>query len=107
MWFNFGKGEKEIEGKLVLIDHPTEVWVCYTYNVREQPHHVCYFKKRNQLVMDVYPPLLYSQYPIPTYQKKKAKDLKSMSLWIISLSMPKCQKSKIMKAQMKTSTKNT
>jgi len=74
VWFNFGKGEKEIEGKLVLIDHPREVWVRYTYNVREKPCHVCYFKKRNQLALDAYPPLLYSQYPIPI-KRKKAEDL--------------------------------
>ena len=74
VWFNFGKGEKEIEGRLVLIDHAREVWVRYTYDVREQPRSVCYFKKRNRLPLDVSPPLLYSQYPIPI-KKAKAEDL--------------------------------
>ena len=27
VWFNFGKGEKEIDGQLVVIDHPDNVWV--------------------------------------------------------------------------------
>ena len=74
---NFGKGEKEIEGKLVLIDHPTDVWVHYTYNVREQPHHVCYFKKRNQLALDVYPPFCIHSIPFLS-KEKKAKDLKKL-----------------------------
>ena len=77
VWFNFGKGEKEVKGKLVLVDHPKEVWVRYTYNVREHPRAVCYFKKRNRLALDVSPPCLYSQYPIPI-KKAKAEDLRKL-----------------------------
>lgn len=32
VWFNFGKGEKEVNGKL---DNATEVWVRYTYSVKD------------------------------------------------------------------------
>ena len=45
VWFNFGKGEKEVGGKL-LIEH-RKVWVHCTYNVRESPRHVSFYKKRN------------------------------------------------------------
>ena len=73
VWFNFGKGERETNGKLVLIDHPIEVWVCYTYDVKEQPRRVCYYKKRNW--EELAPaPLLYSQYPIPI-KAAKAEDV--------------------------------
>lgn len=46
VWFNFGKGEKEVGGKL-LIEHRKEVWVRCTYNVRESPRRVSFYKKRN------------------------------------------------------------
>ena len=35
IWFNFGKGEKVIAGKITMVDHPMEVWVRRTYNVME------------------------------------------------------------------------
>ena len=37
VWFNFGKGEKLVEGQLVEIDDPKVVWVRKTYNVKEEP----------------------------------------------------------------------
>lgn len=45
VWFNFGKRGNEIKGKLTLVDHPKEVWVRYTYDVKEHPRRVCYYKK--------------------------------------------------------------
>jgi len=77
VWFNFGTGEKIINDKLVLVDHPMEVWVRYSYDVKEQPRSVCYFKKRNQTALDVFPPHLYSQYPVPI-KKAKAEDLRKL-----------------------------
>lgn len=74
VWFNFGKGERLVNGKLEVIDHPKEVWVRYTYNVREQPRCVSFYKKRNQKSLDVGPLPLYNQYPIPI-KKEKADDL--------------------------------
>lgn len=74
VWFNFGKGEKEVDGKLMLNDHPKEVWVQYTYSVKEQPGRVSFYKKQNQIGLDGPPPALYSQYPIPI-KKEKAQDL--------------------------------
>ena len=47
VWFNFGKGEKEVDGELALFDHPEDVWVRYcTYNLRETPQCVSYCKKK-------------------------------------------------------------
>ena len=46
VWFNFGKGEKEVGGKL-LFEHRKDVWVRFTYNVRENPRCVCFYKQRN------------------------------------------------------------
>ena len=77
VWFNFGKGEKEVDGKLVQCDHPKEVWVRYTYDVKEEPRHVSFFKKRKQENLDTAPPALYSQYPI-AIKKAKAEDLKKL-----------------------------
>ena len=77
VWFNFGKGEKLINNELVMVDHPRKVWVRYTYDVRETPRVVYYFKKNNRLELDESPPLLYSQYPIPI-KKAKAEDLQKL-----------------------------
>ena len=77
VWFNFGKGEKEVDGKMLLCDHPKEVWVRYSYNVRENPRRVSFFKKRHRETLDVAPPILYSLYPIPI-KKAKADDLKKL-----------------------------
>ena len=60
VWFNFGKGEEEVDGRLVVFDHPEDVWVRYTYNVKEKPRCVSYYKKRNQLQLDSFPRLQYS-----------------------------------------------
>ena len=77
VWFNFGKGEKEVDGKLVQFDHSKEVWVRYTYDVKEEPRRVCFLKKRKQESLDTPPPALYSQYPI-AIKKAKAEDLKKL-----------------------------
>ena len=76
VWFNFGTGEKVIDDELVLINHPMEVWVRYSYDVKEQPRSVCYFKKHNQTALDLFPPPLYSQYPKPI--KKAKADLQKL-----------------------------
>ena len=68
IWFNCGKGEIETDGKLVLIDHSNEVWVHYTYNVKEPPRHACYYKRRNMVVIDALP--LYAHSPIPIKKQK-------------------------------------
>ena len=65
-----------MNGKLEVIDHPKEVWVRYTYSVKEQPRRVSFYKKRNQMSLDVAPPPLYCQYPIPI--KEKAEDLQKL-----------------------------
>ena len=33
LWFNFGKGEKMVEGQPVSFEHPSEVWVRHTHDV--------------------------------------------------------------------------
>ena len=77
VWFNFGVGEKEIDGKLVTIEHPRDVWVRYTYNVSENPRCVCYYKKRNQTEVETPPPDLYTVYPIPI-KRAKAEDVQKL-----------------------------
>ena len=37
LWFNFGKGERMLNGKLTTFNHPDEVWVRYTYDMNEDP----------------------------------------------------------------------
>ena len=74
VWFNFGKGEKVIAGKVTMVDHPMEVWVRHTYDVMETPKRVSYYKKRGGQSIDTKPPQLYEQYPIPL-KKPKADDL--------------------------------
>ena len=76
VWFNFGKGEKEINGELVQVDHPKEVWVRCTYDVKEQPRRVCYYKKRNQEEPGS-PPPLYTRNPIPI-KAAKAEDVRKL-----------------------------
>ena len=78
VWFNFGKGEKVQEGKVIMVDHPKEVWVRHTYSVAEAPKRVSYLKKRGvQSGIDRKPPPLYQQYPIPL-KKPKADDLRKL-----------------------------
>ena len=78
VWFNFGKGEKVLEGKVTIVDHPKEVWVRHTYNVMETPKRVSYFKKRGvQCGVDMKLLPLYQQYPIPL-KKPKADDLRNL-----------------------------
>ena len=74
-WFNFGMGEKVTEGKLLLTEHPREVWVRHKYDVTETPQCVSFNKKRGvQVGIDLTPPLLYPKYPIPI-KKPKSDDL--------------------------------
>ena len=69
--FNFGCGEKIVSATLKLFDHPREVWVRHSYDVSVTPQCVSYFKQRGvQHGIDMEPPSLYQQYPIPI---KKAK----------------------------------
>ena len=78
VWFNFVRGEKMVDGKLVSIEHPTEVWVRHTYNVEEMPQCVSLLKKRKALSgFECIPPLLYHKYPIPI-KREKAQDVKSL-----------------------------
>ena len=78
VWFNFGRGEKLVDGKLIVLEHPNEVWVRHTYDANEAPQHVSYFKKRGvQRGFDGPPPPLYDNYPI-AIKKAKADDLKKL-----------------------------
>ena len=78
VWFNFGVGEKLVDGKQVELEHPNELWIRHTYNVNEAPQQVSYFKKRGvHLGIDGPPPPLYEYYPIPI-KKAKADDLKKL-----------------------------
>ena len=78
VWFNFGKGEKVVGGRVVMFDHPKEVWVRHTYNVAELPQRVSYFKKRGMSSeMDTNPPALYPKYPI-SIKEAKANDLRKL-----------------------------
>jgi hypothetical protein len=40
LWFNFGQGKTYLNGKVVQVDHPHEVWVRHSYNVHEEPQRV-------------------------------------------------------------------
>lgn len=78
VWFNFGKGERLVDGKLVVFEHPHEVWVRHTYDVNEKPKRVSFIKKRGiQSGFDSLPPPLYDQYPV-AIKKAKAEDLKKL-----------------------------
>ena len=59
VWFNFGRGEKLVNGQLVEIDHPIVVWVRKTYDIKEEPRIVSFFKKKNRSELDSSPSLLY------------------------------------------------
>ena len=77
VWFNFGKGEKMVDEKLVLFEHPSEVWVRHTYNVEEIPQRVSFLKKRGMQNSGGIPPPLYNQYPLPI-KKEKAEDVRKL-----------------------------
>ena len=62
---------------MVVIDHPEEVWVRFTYRATETPRRVCYYRKRGQTEVNEPPPALYSQYPVPI-KKAKAADLEKL-----------------------------
>ena len=75
-WFNFGRGEKLVDGKLVVLEHPNEVWVRHTYDVLETPQSVSFMKKRGiKDGLDCLPPPLYDRFPIPI-KKAKADDVR-------------------------------
>jgi hypothetical protein len=82
VWFNFGIGE-EIDDTCTTLyqkEHPTEVWLRYSYDPAEHPIEVSYLKKSNlQLNLCNLPPLLYSDYPLPT-KPAKASDLKKLAI---------------------------
>ena len=71
VWFNFGKGERSVNGKLVVADHPKEVWVRFTYNATEEPRSVCYYKKRGQVELDQPPLPLYTHSILFLLKEKK------------------------------------
>ena len=37
VWFNFGRGEKVVDGKLAILEHSSDVWIRHTYDVGETP----------------------------------------------------------------------
>ena len=78
VWFNFGRGEKMVHGKLVMFEHPNEAWVRHTYDVSETPRCVSFRKRRGvQEGIDSPPPLLYDHYPI-RIKRAKADDLRTL-----------------------------
>ena len=74
-WFNFGRGEKLVDGKLVVLEHPNEVWVRHTYDVLETPQSVSFMKRGIKGGLDCLPPPLYDRFPIPI-KKAKADDVR-------------------------------
>ena len=95
VWFNFGKGEKYLDGDLVQLEHPQEVWVRHTYDVKENPQTVSYVKKRGaEFNTELLPPTLYHQYPLPI-NSAKAKDVQELAdkyvprpYWIFYTNLP-------------------
>lgn len=78
VWFNFGRGEMLVGGKLSSLEHPNEVWVRHTYNANEVPQRVTYSKKRGMKHgIGNMPPPLYECYSIPI-KGAKAVDLKKL-----------------------------
>ena len=74
VWFNFGRGEKVVDGQLVEIEHRQDAWIRHSYDCTEEPQYVSYFKRRGKINDISEPSLLYKQYPIPI-KKEKANDL--------------------------------
>ena len=81
-WFNFGKGEKMVDGKLTIFEHPTEVWVRHGYNPSESPRCVSFFKKKGVQASEEMPPPLYPYYPIPIKEAKCADLRKLVSRYV-------------------------
>ena len=77
VWFNFGRGEKFIDGQLTVVDHPNGVWVRHTYDSKEIPQRVKYNKKRAKGQTHLAPPCLYQSFPI-SIKKAKADDVKKL-----------------------------
>ena len=64
-----------VDGKLVMFEHPQDVWIRHTYDVSEVPQCVSFRKRRGiQKGIDS-PPPLYDRYPIPIIKRAKADDL--------------------------------
>lgn len=79
VWFNFGVGEEVVDGSLVQIEHPQEVWVRFTYSQSEIPRKVSFFKKSNICyTLQYLPPVQYDQYPLPI-KSAKASDLQTLA----------------------------
>ncbi len=79
-WFNFGKGEKCVDRELVQVDHPHEVWVRHSYDVKEEPQRVVYVKKRGaKFNAELIPPALYQRFPLPI-NTAKASDLRDLAM---------------------------
>lgn len=49
LWFNFGKGEKVQDGKVIVVDHPQKVWARHTYNHRISKTCIVLQKNRNSI----------------------------------------------------------
>lgn len=81
-WFNFGKGEKMVDGKLAVLEHPTEVWVRHGYDPSESPRCVSFFKKKGVQVSEEMPSPLYPHYPIPIKEAKAADIRKLVSCYV-------------------------
>ena len=52
-WFKFGRGEKILHRKLVVCEHPNDVWIQQTYDVSKTSQCVS-FKKRRGVQWGIY-----------------------------------------------------
>ena len=79
VWFNFGLGEKIVNGEMKEIVHQNEVWVRHSYNAAEEPKCVSYYKKR-RCRKEEHSTLgcLYHEYPLPI-KSAKAQDVKQLA----------------------------
>lgn len=77
VWFNFGEGDQYIDGKIVHVSHPHEVWV--SYDVKAEPQKVMYVKKRGaKFNEELLPQALYDNFPLPI-NSAKAKDVQELA----------------------------
>ena len=61
---------------MIGVEHPTEVWVRHSYDIRETPQIVSYYKKRGKRPFSTLN-ALYSQYPLPI-KRAKAQDVSKL-----------------------------
>ena len=67
-----------VHGKLVVYEHPNDIWIRHTHDVSEIPQCVSFRKRRGvQKGIDLPPPPLYNCYPIPI-KRAKADDLRNL-----------------------------